>query len=121
MEESIRIARLLSARLTRFYEARRIVGKLIYVTMSNEPEIVTGLKKTSQDMDLRILQLEHEVKSSIESLPGFNQKIHQAPVFISQVDIDEGIIDISKPMDKSTLLDVTNGIITIGSKSTDKK
>ena len=80
MEQQIHIARMISARLTRFYEARRIVGKLIYTTMKGDAEIVPQLKKTSDSLDLRIKIYENEVKSSIESLPEFDSKKHIAPV-----------------------------------------
>ena len=111
MEQQIRIARMVSARLIRFYEARRIVGKLIYTTMKGDAEIVPQLKKTSDALDVRIKIYENEVKSSIESLPGFNKEKHIAPVFISQVDTDNEVIDISKKLDLSALLDVRTGEI----------
>lgn len=111
MEQTIRIARMLSARLLRFYEARRKVGQLIYVQLRGEDTIIPQLKKTSQDLDLRILQIENEVKCSIESLRGFSHEIHIAPVFLSCIDLEDGSIDISKKLDKSEMLDLTTGEI----------
>jgi hypothetical protein len=111
MEQEIRMPRMLSARLLRFYEARRKVGQLIYVQLRGEDQIITQLKKTSSDLDLRILQLENGVKCSIENLKGFNHEVHLAPVFLSCIDLENGIIDISKKLDGSQILDLTSGEI----------
>lgn len=120
MEQKIRIARMISARLLRFYEARRSVGKLIYQSMANEPEVLSHLKKASTEMDGKILYYENEVKCSIESLSGFNHKIHSAPCFLSFIDLEEGAVDISKALDKSKMLNLITGEI-VGSESTDVK
>jgi hypothetical protein len=111
MEQKIRIARMISARLIRFYEARRSVGKLIYQTMRDDTSVVSHLKRASAEMDGKILYYENEVKCSIESLPGFNPKTQQAPCFLSFIDLEDGVIDISKKLDKSQLLDLTTGEI----------
>jgi hypothetical protein len=70
------------------------------------------LRGIQEKLELDILEYEERVVQTISRLSNYSQSTDLEIRYLSKVDIEEGIIDISKLQNGSRLLDLTTGEIS---------
>lgn len=111
MKEKIELARMMSARVRRYLEAKQILGELIYVKLANDAELISPLRESLARLEGKILLLRFNIKESISTLPNYNKKKHIEVDFISLPDLKNKVIDISINGDGTQILDLETGEI----------
>lgn len=111
MTPQMQRARMLSARLKRLLKAKQEVGSALYVYIAGDIFLEQPLQEFLGRLEGKILTMRIAIKGVIESIPGYQIGLHKEVDYLSEPDLQAGLIDISLEDDETAILDLETGEI----------